>query len=359
MDYLFNEMKKFSEPLIIFLCGTKYNKNKEDKRQILKKFLKKHKNNKVIILEEHFIFGKTTKKYLSYNDIYMKNLQDVEMLTACFAKKIFIIHESMSTGAELATFASNEFLYDKLCVLVPDSTGVEEKKISTFLKLAYFKKEPKVHQITFYPEIYPYQISKQHIEIRTNFNNNSITKNLSSKINKFINLKSSDDIKYIRFLKILYNKPSIDPGIISYGKSLIDEKNAIAYVSARVVLYQIAALFSDKDFRKEVRKDKKLQDHVTYILFFYKEVMRNTISELMFNQFNDITITIIEINIKIRNVIAYALYILQALNAINLLQSEEEMVKFEISYNFDEQIGKYNALISKKIKKFGVVKDEC
>lgn len=68
---------------------------------------------------------------------FLKNLNDIETLSAAFANGIIIIHDSISTGAELAAFASNEMLKDKMCVLEPDSTGIEERKISAFLELAF------------------------------------------------------------------------------------------------------------------------------------------------------------------------------------------------------------------------------
>lgn len=346
MSYLFNEMNEFSELLIVFLCGTKYKRHADnDKRIIMKKYLQK-KNAKVIILEEHFLFGKSNKKYLSYNEIFMKNLQDVEMLTASFAKKIFIIHESISTGAELAVFASNDFLHEKLCILVPDSTGIEEEKISTFLKLAYFQKESNIHKITFYPETYVHEISTQHVEIRTNFNNNSISQNLSLKIDEFLQRKMQDDIEYIRFSKMKYAKPDRNLGIISYRK--IGDKVAEVYISARVVLYQVISLFSDDDFRREVRTVKKLTKHVDYIFDSYKDIMKDTISEFLVNHLEAINIIVKEVNIKVRNVIAYALYILQALDAIKILQLDNNGIKFEISSSFSENIGNYNSLVVKK-----------
>ncbi len=82
----------------------------------------------------------------------MKNLRDIEELSAAFA--------------------SNAMLESKTCVLEPDSTGIEERKISAFLVLAFFHEKTKVHRITYYPEVFPYHISKAHIEKHTRFAGN-------------------------------------------------------------------------------------------------------------------------------------------------------------------------------------------
>lgn len=127
--YKFNEIIIGKENNIVFLCGTKYRKGERtDKRNVLKRYINDtYPTMNVVILEENFVFGNRSG-YLSYDDIFMKNLNDIEEMTAAFADGIIVIHDSISTGAELAVFASNEYLENKLCVLEPDSTGIEEKR---------------------------------------------------------------------------------------------------------------------------------------------------------------------------------------------------------------------------------------
>ena len=94
--YKFNEITIDDDKGIIFLCGTKYKKESVyDKRNVLKKYIEEHYPRKnVLILEEHFVFGKR-EGYLSYDDIFLKNLNDIETLSAAFANGIIIIHDSI------------------------------------------------------------------------------------------------------------------------------------------------------------------------------------------------------------------------------------------------------------------------
>lgn len=61
-QYLFIENETDKKNKIFFLCGVKFKNKDDDKRKILKKYLTKlSKLNKVVILEENFIFGKSNK----------------------------------------------------------------------------------------------------------------------------------------------------------------------------------------------------------------------------------------------------------------------------------------------------------
>lgn len=93
-----------------------------------------------IILEENFQFASTSKQYLSYDDIYLSGLAQIEQLASLYASKIIIIHETISTAAELGMFAIDPILAQKICLLVPDKVSIEEEKISGFIRLAFFRK---------------------------------------------------------------------------------------------------------------------------------------------------------------------------------------------------------------------------
>ena len=58
--FKFNEITIEADRGIIFLCGTKYRKNSMyDKRNVLKKYIEsKYALKNILILEEHFVFGK-------------------------------------------------------------------------------------------------------------------------------------------------------------------------------------------------------------------------------------------------------------------------------------------------------------
>ena len=321
--YIFNEIKIGKGKEIFFLCGTKYKqKSQYDKRNILKKYIKdKYFKKNVIILEEHFVFGKR-KGYLSYDDIFLKNLNDIETLSAAFANGIIIIHDSISTGAELAVFASNEMLKNKICVLEPDSTGVEERKISAFLELAFFGEDSTISRIVYYPEVYSYEISEKHIEKRTNFVNNSITPILGEKICNFIDGCKLD--LDIRFERTRFGKVNHKVGTISYSEK---ENELEVYVSGQVVLYQVIGLLSINNIRKEIRIEKKFYEHVDFICNQYKEILQNTIQKKIKTEVNHISVFVTEIDVDFRDVIAYSLYMLQALDLISI---DKEKIQYKI-----------------------------
>ena len=78
--YIFKEQEFSNEYRYIFLCGSHYvRSNKKDKRNVLREFLKKENANYCpIILEDNFMFRNKTSRFLLYDDIYMKDLYQVD-----------------------------------------------------------------------------------------------------------------------------------------------------------------------------------------------------------------------------------------------------------------------------------------
>lgn len=317
--YKFQEITIAPKNNIIFLCGTKYGKTLEnDKRNVLQEYIKdKFPNTKAIILEEHFVFG-STPGYLSYDDIFMKNLCDIEELTAAFADGIIIIHDSISTGAELATFASNSRLQHKICVLEPDSTGIEERKISPFLELAFFNEESKIDRIVYYPEVSSFFISRDHIEKRTNFTRNQITPKLAEKIDAFLN-KCGMPIS-VKFEKTRFGKVNSDPGTISYQ---IEHRELNVSISGKLLLYQMIAMVGLDYIKRNLRTYKLLLQHVDFLLQEYKNLLLESVQESTAQNLKAINISIKESRCKSRNIIAYGLYMMQALGMIELKRKRE------------------------------------
>lgn len=145
MNYVFTNKPEFEEPIrVLFLCGTKYTKNDSDKRTILKKYLERAPENKAIILEEYYNFKQNRNSpLLSYYETELFSLFNIEMLAAAFSTNVIIIHESNSTAGEIAAFAGNPYIRDKLIVLAPERYSIEEEKISNFLSLAFWNKKTK------------------------------------------------------------------------------------------------------------------------------------------------------------------------------------------------------------------------
>ena len=311
----FQEIKFTPQNKIIFLCGTKYEKkSKDDKRNVLKEFLEqKGRGAKGLILEEHFSFGKKSGSMLSYDDIFMKNLRDIEELSATFADGIIIIHDSISTGAELAAFASNSLLEKKICVLEPDSTGIEESKISAFLDLAFFREGSEIHRIVYYPEVFSYHISKEHIEKRTHFAGNEITPLLSKKLDGF--LDKCDDFLDIKYERTAFGRINSSSNVISYH---VEEEVLNVSISGRVLLYQMIALMESDMVKAEVRNSKKLYQHVDFIHEQYCEILKSSIQDLIMETISKVKVRIKENKSNSRNVVGYSLYMMQALGLIKI-----------------------------------------
>lgn len=313
-------MFKFQEKIftlqfkIIFLCGTKYEKKSaSDKRNVLKEFLETDcQDVKALILEENFGFGKGGSR-LSYDDIFMKNLRDIEELSAAFADGIIIVHDSISTGAELAAFASNAFLESKICVLEPDSTGIEERKISMFLEKAFFHDKTRIHRIVYYPEVFSYHISKEHIEKHTRFAGNRITPILAERVKEFLNKCGAPlDIK---FKRAYYGRGDSGRNIISY---YVEEDVLNVSVSGQVLLYQIIAMMRLEQVEKELENPKKLLEHVDFVHKMYGQILQDSIQGLIMKSVSKIHVRIKENQCESRKVVGYSLYMMQALRLIKL-----------------------------------------
>ena len=143
MEYMFINKPEFAEPIrVIFLCGIKFKDNETDKRIVLKNYLENDPKNKVLILEKYFDFAfknDSSTGLLSYYDAELFNLHNIESFAALVATNVIVIHESLSTAGELGVFGSNEALRDRIITLVPDQFSVEEEKLSSFLRLAFWK----------------------------------------------------------------------------------------------------------------------------------------------------------------------------------------------------------------------------
>lgn len=135
---------------IIFLCGVIFSDDPEDKRIALEAILQSRPDTKVVILEKHF-----AKPYV-YGYIGLRNIHDVETLVSCFANATIVIHESLSTAAEIGMLASNKRTAQRTAVLYPDVGSVEEDKISGFIQLAYYGKSSVLSsegRVVFVPDL--------------------------------------------------------------------------------------------------------------------------------------------------------------------------------------------------------------
>lgn len=331
---------------IIFLCGVKFRNNDNDKRIVLKKFLSKLDNrNNVVILEENFIFGKSNKKFLAYDEIFMKDLNSVETLTALFSDLVLIIHESNSTAAELGMFATNDLLYGKLCLLVPDEYSIEENNISNFFKLAFFKGRNDIGKIIFYPSTEVWRSSTNKSNFRTYFSEDAIGENLSKNIKNFINTLNIPR-PCIKIIKAPYNKHLNDINTVSYIYNKYTKKIDIR-LSTEIIKCHVISFFNLNEFRIEIRKNKELIHHITFIEQFYKTMLINTLEYKEGYNITSADISIKGTNLKFRYVIAYFLYLLQAMKKIKFIQNDidESLRRVQIETDFQKIYKQYKDFI--------------
>ena len=140
---IFAENYSYDDPLnIVFLCGSHYSKkSKHDKRNILKEHIDGSTSNlHAIILEENFQFASTSKQYLSYDDIYLSGLAQIEQLASLYASKIIIIHETISTAAELGMFAIDPIWLKKSAYSYPTRFQLRKKRFLALLGWPFFRK---------------------------------------------------------------------------------------------------------------------------------------------------------------------------------------------------------------------------
>lgn len=328
---IFKEKMDYHNPLnVVFLCGNKYApENGKDKRVILKEFLKSSGVDcKAVILEENFSFVKNKRGYLAYDDIFISNLSEVEGLAALYADRIIIIHETISTAAEIGMFASNPLLTSKICILYPDDISIEEKKMSSFINLAFFNfnndKKSKPLKIKYYPDVEVNRNSTNKSDYRTFFHENTIGEFLGKSLLNFV--KNTKGKKSIEIKSATFGKVNSDKHIISYSISN-DDNQIDAFIHTEALKIQLLSLFAVDMFRTEFRKEKSMSEHVTYIEENYKKILLNSICTIAGIDTKCFSLNLQLIganNCKLRQAIGYFLYMLQAIEFIGLEQVSDE-----------------------------------
>lgn len=329
--YIFREKQIVDEYRYIFLCGTKYGRNSmKDKRNVLRNFIKMSNScYKPIILEDNFIFKKNKSRFLVYDDIYMKDLYQVEMLTNYLSDKNIIIHESISTGAETGLFLSEEQMAKKTCLLVPDQIAVEEDKIGQFIKLAFLSEASDVRIITYYPRVEKNIISNEVMNWHTYFHKDTIGEKLGKNIMEFL---KCDALKYqIRFTK---NINKVNEGMIHY--SVIDGRLEITALP-RIIMLCIATIFNVDEFEDEIFNAgyKQMKEYIAIVKKHLQQVFINTIVEETGKEIYSCSITS-RMNVGgvyISGVIGMCLYLFQAAEFIQIVKDEDykESGKVEIT----------------------------
>lgn len=359
---VFSESYSYKDPLnIVFLCGSHYDKkNPRDKRTILKKYINESiPNLHAIILEENFQFANTNKQYLSYDNIYLAGLAQIEQLASLFANKIIIIHETISTAAELGMFAIDPVLAHKICLLVPDNVSVEEEKISGFIRLAFFKNdapETKVHVIRYYPDVEVHRTSPNKSDYHSFFHGDKVGAFLGKALKAFLVDKSSQ--KTIHFQKNRFQKPTGDSSIVDYTISSKDNTITVSTHIESLKIHLLSMLGVDP-IRKELREEKEIRIHVNYIYNTYLNILQNTVETLSGTNTSDYKVSVYlkGSNCHLKQAIGYFLYMLQAANLISLVQ-KNSFTPTTRKVQFSTALDKYensihNAIVELETTEFG------
>lgn len=298
-----NELYKF-----IFLCGSKYvQSDTTDKRNVLKEHLKKINDlYRIIILEENFTFS-NKKKYLNYGDIYMRNLYDVEFLVSQLSDVIFILHESISTGAEAGLFLGEYSNREKTCLILPNIEAVEENKLGTFLKLSFFKGENTVKQITYYPSVKNNITSINLRNLHTSFVNNSVGKSLTKNILDFIESRTkSFEIGKKEF-------------VFNFKENKLTVKTA-----PEKVLYCVAAMLSIGEISDKIfSKSMTLESVIDILIKELKQILISTYEEVKGYKFDiDPEVCFESEKGTIKRMIGMTLYLFNAAGFMDIRKNE-------------------------------------
>ena len=201
--------------------------------------------------------------------------------------------------------------------------------MSYFIKLAFFNyndlSSHKPKQIIYYPDVEVYRSSKNKSEYHTFFYENKIGDCLGEQILEFVNKPREQ--KEIRFKRILYDKPYLDNGVLSYSVDK-PEKSVRVYVHEAELKIQLLSMFKVEAFRTEFRKEKHIKDHVTYIETNYKKILLDTVCDIegLVADNYTITVNLVDINsCNLRQSIGYFLYMLQATELIGLEQMSDDL----------------------------------
>ncbi|MBV4420329.1 hypothetical protein KM800_13540 [Clostridium tyrobutyricum] len=352
MQYYFKNIAKYKNPVpLYFLCGVKYNfvNPKDDKRVVLKEYLE-GKGYHCIILEENFVINKDKNgKMLGYKFINLENLNDVETLACMAVDGIFIIHESHSTAAEIALFASNNCIAKKTFVLIPDKENAEINHFSGFLLWGYSDLIAK--REIFYPVTEKYIKNRVNVEIRTYFNKNIIGKNLSAKIDKFIDNKP--DNKNLEIIESSYGKN------INNLNSYRIESNKKIHISIdlEILRYYTIAIFNIPEFRKDFRSANNFFEGLTICQKWLKKLFLNTVQKHRKEDISSLDCVFeisnsINARLNFRKAISFILYILHAMEWIKIDPRNEKGISIskrtDTSRGFKYIYEKYNNIISKE-----------
>ncbi|HDR4727486.1 hypothetical protein J0835_01530 [Bacillus cereus group sp. Sample62] len=339
---------------IFFLCGSffdDFNQEKLDKRIVLKKYIESMNSSyKCLILEEHFMF-RNFKDKLNYNDINMRSLKSIEVLTSFMSDRVIVFHESISTAAEIGLFSSDKTVSEKLIILAPDTYSTEEDVITGFMKLAYnngFFPEYNLEIIRYYPGRYFYEVSSDFIKPHTYFVDNALGADLQSRLINTLSMgKKELVIEKSNIFNMNNNKIS---------KYRITGKQIEVVLNLEHLVILLTSLFTVDDIRVALRtpisnsnggrmeKRKRVLFKVISVLKqkLFEFIHRSVISEEPSLKSEKISIEVLYKDINISSAVSYFIYVMYGIKMIDINSANTKLI---ITNEFNSILTRYEGLI--------------
>lgn len=321
--YIYSD-KKLTNPLYIhFLCGNKYIKKKvNDKRNILKSYIDSLDNNYALILEKLF-------KPNEYKNMGFKDLEQVELMASYYARSIIILHETVSTAAEIALFGSRGNLKNKILVIYAPSSKVETDVVGNFIRLAYFKNNKiKNSEFDYSTELYTRE-NKNIAYYNTYFPNDAIDETFTNLLENFWECSKKE-------VDISLNK--YNPLCRKDNFYKINDKSISIELNYELILSIILAIFLNQTLIKKIRSK---EDIVKNICLLIKEILKNTIANSELLNIDEYTIDIKTIDKKNINLpVRFCIYILIKAGLINIRNEQ-----ISITTKFKNQNEQYKNLL--------------
>lgn len=338
---------------ICFLCGTLYNR-KNDKRKYLREFLDNICNVQAVILEENFSFDEKKEEMLHYNDAFLNNLYDVEILTSLFSNFIIVVHESLSTAAELGVFCSIEGNRNKVLTLTPHQDQVDEKYITGFLSLAFYNwKENLMEYQYFHPFTKENLISSRKKNIHTFFIDDKVDNYTKKIINKFIDKRIINEID----MKPIRSKFNLNYKFFNFIVN--DEAEEVNYyVPHDIFLIHISSILNT--YAEEIQKIIGIFEIINFVKTKYEILIKNTINYVCPVANAQYKFTFNSEYIKkeaLNKTVAYCLFVLHAIDLIELPKNVGERIVFRKSNDLYKENKIYKTVVFKETTMMDILGD--
>lgn len=337
MEYMFNNKPEFAEPIrVIFLCGVRFNNVESDKRVVLEKYLETDPRNKVLILEKYFTFAYKNDSLaglLSYYDADLFNLHSIESFAALLATNVIVIHESLSTAGELGVFGSNKALRARIITLVPEQFSVEEEKLSSFLRLAFWNKKERLFSnnlIRFYPITKRSMVSETHSFYETYFSENQLPPSIAARINKQLVKDPRSNVFAIN------------------GKNESCKNQAVnIQLSCDSVKNYLLAILSVCEVRERLRSCKKFYEIKNIITAVFIQTLKNTYYNVTGKQPKTITVHIEnQPGLCFEQAVSFLLYFCHACGIMKITCNDDDSISVGFHKNVSMLWKEYSKLIS-------------